>query len=37
MDFATMFTDANIGIALALLGAALATTLAGMETTVFLN
>lgn len=30
MDFATMFTDANIGIALALLGAALATALAGM-------
>lgn len=30
MDFATLFTDANLGIALALLGAALATTLAGM-------
>ena len=30
MDFATLFTDANIGTALALLGAALATTLAGM-------
>lgn len=30
MDFAAIFTDANIGMALALLGAALATVLAGM-------
>ena len=30
MDFTAIFTDANIGTALALLGAALATVLAGM-------